>query len=110
MVGSKSRNKKDKYDKYGEEVISLSNLEIKIIDEKKIYGSSLQQKPILEEFMLLKKGDDMLPVESSLAQLEDENKALDRLTKSKEAPLIEDERTVQVALEKTSMLEGFCGG
>ncbi|XP_059655267.1 microtubule-associated protein 70-1-like isoform X2 [Cornus florida] len=65
------------------------------------------------------KDDDMPPIEAILAPLEaalkldwqeiaklqDDNKALDHLTKSKEAALIEAERTVQVALAKASMVD-----
>lgn len=40
-----------------------------------------------------------------IAKLQDDNKALDRLTKSKEAALLEAERTVQVALTKASMVD-----
>lgn len=40
-----------------------------------------------------------------IAKLQDDNKALDRLTKSKEAALLEAERTVQVALAKASMVD-----
>jgi len=40
-----------------------------------------------------------------IAKLQDDNKALDRLTKSKEAALIEAERTVQFALAKASMVD-----
>lgn len=40
-----------------------------------------------------------------IAKLQDDNKALDRLTKSKEAALLDDERTVQVALGKASMVD-----
>lgn len=40
-----------------------------------------------------------------IAKLQDDNKALDRLTKSKEATLLDDERTVQVALGKASMVD-----
>jgi hypothetical protein len=40
-----------------------------------------------------------------IAKLQDDNKALDRLTKSKEAALIEAEKTVQVALVKASMVD-----
>ncbi|CAL0312406.1 unnamed protein product [Lupinus luteus] len=42
-----------------------------------------------------------------IAKLQDYNKALDRLTKSKEAALLEAERTVQVALAKASMVDGL---
>ncbi|XP_073282532.1 microtubule-associated protein 70-1-like isoform X1 [Primulina huaijiensis] len=40
-----------------------------------------------------------------IAQLQDDNKAMDRLTKLKEAALLEAERTVQVALTKASMVD-----
>lgn len=40
-----------------------------------------------------------------IAKLQDDNKALDRLTKQKEAALVEAERTVQVALAKASMVD-----
>lgn len=40
-----------------------------------------------------------------IAKLQDDNKALDRLTKSKEAALLEAERTVEVALVKASMVD-----
>lgn len=40
-----------------------------------------------------------------IANLQDDNKALDRLTKSKEAALLEADRTVQVALAKASMVD-----
>lgn len=51
--------------------------------------------------------DWSLSILSSLqiAKLQDDNKALDRLTKSKEAALLEAERTVQVALTKASMVD-----
>ncbi|CAI9287903.1 unnamed protein product [Lactuca saligna] len=39
-----------------------------------------------------------------IAKLQDDNKALDRLTKSKEAALLDAERTMQVALGKASMV------
>jgi hypothetical protein len=37
--------------------------------------------------------------------LQDDNKALDRLTKAKEAALLEAERTVQIALVKASLVD-----
>lgn len=40
-----------------------------------------------------------------IGKLQDDNKALDRLTKSKEAALLEAERTVQAALAKASMVD-----
>ena len=46
-----------------------------------------------------------LPCSFQISKLQDDNKALDRLTKSKEAALLEAERTVQVALAKASMVD-----
>lgn len=40
-----------------------------------------------------------------MAKLQDDNKALDRLTKSKEAALLEAERTVQMALAKAALVD-----
>jgi len=40
-----------------------------------------------------------------IAKLQDDNKALDRLTKSEEAALLEAEKTVQIALAKASMVD-----
>lgn len=40
-----------------------------------------------------------------IAKLQDDNKALDRLTKTKEAALVDAERTVQSALAKASMVD-----
>lgn len=40
-----------------------------------------------------------------MAKLQDDNRALGRLTKSKEAALLEAERTVQIALAKASLVD-----
>jgi hypothetical protein len=40
-----------------------------------------------------------------IAKLQDDNRALDRLTKQKEAALLEAERTVQIALAKAAMVD-----
>lgn len=37
--------------------------------------------------------------------MQDDNRALDRLTKSKEAALVEAERTVQIAMVKASLVD-----
>ena len=37
--------------------------------------------------------------------MQDDNRALDRLTKSKEAALLEAERTVEIALAKASLVD-----
>lgn len=46
-----------------------------------------------------------LLVHLQIAKLQDDNKALDRLTKSKEAALLEAERSVQIAMAKASMVD-----
>lgn len=40
-----------------------------------------------------------------MAKLLDDNRALDRLTKSKEAALLEAEKTVQMALAKAALVD-----
>lgn len=40
-----------------------------------------------------------------IAKLQEDNRALDRLTKSKEAALLDAERTVQFALAKAAMVD-----
>ncbi|KAG0477976.1 hypothetical protein HPP92_012695 [Vanilla planifolia] len=79
---------------------------------------NLQQK-LHRRVHAAQKDDDMPPIEAILAPLEaelklarqeiaklqDDNRALDRLTKSKEAALLEAERTVQIAMAKASMVD-----
>ncbi|KAK4581027.1 hypothetical protein RGQ29_024624 [Quercus rubra] len=97
------------------------NIEIKKInDEKKAaWLLNLQLKLHFEGSMLQQKDDEMPPIEAiitpleaelklarlEVAKLQDDNRALDRLTKSKEAALLEAERTVQIALAKASLEE-----
>jgi uncharacterized protein YaaN involved in tellurite resistance len=40
-----------------------------------------------------------------IAKLQDDNRALDRLTKQKEAALLDAERTVQIALAKAAVVD-----
>ena len=47
----------------------------------------------------------VLSLSLQIAKLQDDNRALDRLTKSKEAALLEAERTVQIAELKASMVD-----
>jgi hypothetical protein len=47
----------------------------------------------------------LLYIPYQIAKLQDDNKALDRLTKSKEAALLEAEKTVQFAMAKASMVD-----
>ncbi|XP_061351219.1 microtubule-associated protein 70-2-like isoform X2 [Gastrolobium bilobum] len=97
------------------------NLEIKKINDEKKASMAAQfaAEATLRRVHAAQKDDDMPPIEAILAPLEaelklarqeiaklqDDNKALDRLTKSKEAALLEAERTVQVALAKASMVD-----
>ncbi|KAG2377157.1 Microtubule-associated protein [Vigna angularis] len=97
------------------------NLEIKKINDEKKASMAAQfaAEATLRRVHAAQKDDDMPPIEAILAPLEaelklarqeiaklqDDNKALDRLTKSKEAALIEAERTVQFALAKASMVD-----
>ncbi|XP_023545101.1 microtubule-associated protein 70-1-like isoform X1 [Cucurbita pepo subsp. pepo] len=99
----------------------LQNLEIKKINDEKKASMAAQfaAEATLRRVHAAQKDDDMPPIEAILAPLEaelklarqeiaklqDDNKALDRLTKSKEAALVDAERTVQSALAKASMVD-----
>ncbi|XP_057478107.1 microtubule-associated protein 70-2-like isoform X1 [Actinidia eriantha] len=103
------------------DIFFLQNLEIKKINDEKKASMAAQfaAEATLRRVHAAQKDDDMPPIEAILAPLEaelklarqeiaklqDDNKALDRLTKSKEAALLEAERTVQVALAKASMVD-----
>ncbi|KAK9118087.1 hypothetical protein Scep_016180 [Stephania cephalantha] len=107
--------------KLNESLLETKNLEIKKINDEKKAAMAAQfaAEATLRRVHAAQKDDDMPPIEAILAPLEaelklarqeivkiqDDNKALDRLTKSKEAALIEAERTVQVALAKASMVD-----
>ncbi|KAG9146185.1 hypothetical protein Leryth_007896 [Lithospermum erythrorhizon] len=107
--------------KLTESILDSKNLEIKKINEEKKASMAAQfaAEATLRRVHAAQKDDDMPPIEAILAPLEaelklarqeiaklqDDNKALDRLTKSKEAALLEAERTVQVALAKASMVD-----
>nr|KAJ0193562.1 hypothetical protein LSAT_V11C800398170 [Lactuca sativa] len=82
---------------------------ISMMKRKHQWHDSLQKKPLYEEFMLLKKMmtchqlkpflhhwrlTSNLLDKRYIAKLPDDNKALDGLTKSKEAALLDAERTV----------------
>ncbi|XP_077230390.1 microtubule-associated protein 70-2-like [Tasmannia lanceolata] len=97
------------------------NLEIKKINDEKKASMAAQfaAEATLRRVHAAQKDDEMPPIEAILAPLEaelklarqeiakfqDDNKALDRVTKSKEAALLEAERTVQIALAKASMVD-----
>ncbi|KAF5442811.1 hypothetical protein F2P56_035428 [Juglans regia] len=107
--------------KLTESLLESKNLEIKKINDEKKASMAAQfaAEATLRRVHAAQKDDDMPPIEAILAPLEaelklakqeiaklqDDNKALDRLTKSKEAALIEAERTVQVALAKASLVD-----
>jgi hypothetical protein len=107
--------------KLTESLLESKNLEIKKINDEKKASMAAQfaAEATLRRVHAAQKDDDMPPIEAILAPLEaelklarqeiaklqDDNKALDRLTKSKEAALLEAERTVEVALAKASMVD-----
>ncbi|CAL5195765.1 unnamed protein product [Lathyrus oleraceus] len=107
--------------KLTESLLETKNLEIKKINDEKKASMAAQfaAEATLRRVHAAQKDDDMPPIEAILAPLEaelklarqeiaklqDDNKALDRLTKSKEAALLEAEKTVQVALLKASMVD-----
>eukprot|EP01018_Ginkgo_biloba_P028942 Gb_15997 [translate_table: standard] len=107
--------------KANEVLLENRNLEIKKInDEKKAaLAAQFAAEATLRRVHAAQKDDDMPPIEAILAPLEaelklarqeiaklqEDNRALERLTKSKEAALLEAERTVQIALAKASMVD-----
>ncbi|CAI9277307.1 unnamed protein product [Lactuca saligna] len=114
-------SKVDEKLKLTESLLDTKTLEIKKINDEKKASMAAQfaAEATLRRVHAAQKDDDMPPIEAILAPLEaelklarqeiaklqDDNKALDRLTKSKEAALLEAERTVQVALAKASMVD-----
>ncbi|XP_020268993.1 microtubule-associated protein 70-2-like isoform X2 [Asparagus officinalis] len=107
--------------KLTEALLEHRNLEIKKINDEKKAAMAAQfaAEATLRRVHAAQKDDDMPPIEAILAPLEaelklarqeitklqDDNRALDRLTKSKEAALLEAERTIQIALAKASMVD-----
>ncbi|PON34393.1 Microtubule-associated protein [Parasponia andersonii] len=104
-----------------EALLESKNLDIKKInDEKKAsLAAQFAAEATLRRVHAAQKDDEMPPIEAIIAPLEaelklarqevaklqDDNRALDRLTKSKEAALLEAERTVQIALAKASLVD-----
>ncbi|KAG8372131.1 hypothetical protein BUALT_Bualt12G0034500 [Buddleja alternifolia] len=104
-----------------ESQLESKNLEIKKINEEKKAALSAQfaAEATLRRVHAAQKDDEMPPIEAIIAPLEaelklartevaklqEDNRALDRLTKSKEAALLEAERTVQMALAKASLVD-----
>uniref|UniRef100_A0A803MJ69 Uncharacterized protein n=1 Tax=Chenopodium quinoa TaxID=63459 RepID=A0A803MJ69_CHEQI len=101
--------------------LESKNLEIKKINEEKKAALAAQfaAEATLRRVHAAQKDDDMPPIEAiiapleaelklskqEIAKLQDDNRALDRLTKSKEAALLEAEKTVQMAMAKASMVD-----
>ncbi|XP_011628087.1 microtubule-associated protein 70-2 [Amborella trichopoda] len=114
-------SKVDEKLKATENLLENKNLEIKKLNDEKKASMAAQfaAEATLRRVHAAQKDDDMPPIEAILAPLEaelklarqeiaklqDDNKALDRLTKSKEAALLDAERTVQFALAKASMVD-----
>ncbi|KAF3442147.1 hypothetical protein FNV43_RR16063 [Rhamnella rubrinervis] len=114
-------NKVDGKLKATEAILESKNLEIKKInDEKKAsLAAQFAAEATLRRVHAAQKDDEMPPIEAiitpleaelkmarqEVAKLQDDNRALDRLTKSKEAALLEAERTVQIALAKASLVD-----
>lgn len=114
-------NKVDEKLKATEALLESKNLEIKRInDEKKeALAAQFAAEATLRRVHSAQKDDEMPPIEAIIAPLEaelklarfeaaklqEDNRALDRLTKSKEAALLEAERTVQIALAKASLVD-----
>ncbi|XP_007028366.2 PREDICTED: microtubule-associated protein 70-1 [Theobroma cacao] len=107
--------------KVTEALLESKNLEIKKInDEKKAaLAAQFAAEATLRRVHAAQKDDEMPPIEAIItpleaelkltrleaAKLQEDNRALDRLTKSKEAALLEAERTVQIALAKASLVD-----
>ncbi|GAB2295611.1 hypothetical protein Dimus_038369 [Dionaea muscipula] len=104
-----------------EAILETKNLEIKKMNEEKKAALAAQfaAEATLRRVHAAQKDDEMPPIEAiitpleaelklarmEVAKLQDDNRALDRLTKSKEAALLEAERTVQMALAKASLVD-----
>ncbi|KAE9599762.1 putative microtubule-associated protein [Lupinus albus] len=114
-------NKVDEKLKATEALLESKNLEIKKINDerKSALAAQFAAEATLRRVHAAQKDDEMPPIEAIIAPLEaelklartevvklqDDNRALDRLTKSKEAALLEAERTVQIALAKASLVD-----
>ncbi|KAJ8646401.1 hypothetical protein MRB53_008149 [Persea americana] len=104
-----------------EALLENKNLEVKKInDEKKAaLAAQFAAESTLRRVHAAQRDDEMPPIEAIItpleaelklarleaAKLQDDNRALDRLTKSKEAALLEAERTVEIALAKASLVD-----
>ncbi|KAL8235718.1 hypothetical protein R6Q59_016799 [Mikania micrantha] len=114
-------SKLDEKLKKTEFLLESKNLEIKKISDEKKQALSAQfaAEATLRRVHAAQKDDEIPPIEAIIAPLEaelklvrlevsklqDDNKALDRLSKSKEIALLEAERTVNIAMAKASMVD-----
>ncbi|XP_075490783.1 microtubule-associated protein 70-1-like isoform X1 [Primulina tabacum] len=101
--------------------LESKNLELKKINEEKKAALAAQfaAEATLRRVHAEQRDDEMPPIEAIIAPLEaelklmrlevaklqEDNKSLDRLTKTKEAALLEAEHTVQIALAKASLVD-----
>ncbi|KAI8562508.1 hypothetical protein RHMOL_Rhmol03G0041500 [Rhododendron molle] len=118
---SEELKKVDEKLKATEDNLESKNLELKKINEEKKAALAAQfaAEATLRRVHAAQKDDEMPPIEAIIAPLEaelklarlevakllDDNRALDRLTKSKEAALLEAEKTVQMALAKAALVD-----
>eukprot|EP00249_Psilotum_nudum_P021693 c28209_g1_i2 orf=279-2156(+) len=118
---SEERSKLEEKLKATEILLQNKNLEIKRINDEKKAAQAAQfaAEATLRRVQAAQKDEDMPPIEAILApieaelklarqevvKLQDDNRALDRLTKSKEAALLDAERTVQIAETKASLVD-----
>ncbi|KAI6696920.1 hypothetical protein NL676_017039 [Syzygium grande] len=114
-------NKVDGKLKVTEALLESKNLEIKKVnDEKKeALAGQFAAEATLRRVHAAQKDDEMPPIEAIIAPLEaelklarleaarlqEDNRALDRLTKSKEAALLDAERTIEIALAKAALVD-----
>ncbi|XP_057429895.1 microtubule-associated protein 70-5-like [Lotus japonicus] len=114
-------SKLDERLKLSEDHLKQKNLEIKNLTEEKKDALAAQYaaEAALSRVHADQKEDDFFPIESVIAPLEaevkmyrteiislqEDNKALERLTKSKEAALLEAERILRSALERALIVE-----
>ncbi|KAI3782794.1 hypothetical protein L2E82_12850 [Cichorium intybus] len=92
------------------------NLEIKKINDekKKSLAAQFAVEATLRRVHAAQKDDEIPPIEAIIAPLEaelklvrmeDDNRALDRLSKSKEAALLDAERSVEISMAKASLVD-----
>ncbi|KAK6942169.1 Microtubule-associated protein 70 [Dillenia turbinata] len=107
--------------KVTEALLESKNLEIKKTNDEKRAAMAAQfaAEATLRRVHAAQKDDEMPPIEAiitpleaelklarqEVAKLQDDNRALDRLTKSKEAALLEAEKSVEISLAKASLVD-----